>query len=409
MPTPISRQSLSLGLAATLMAAPLLATFDRNADGISDVWASLHPATGAPESDPDGDGADNRAEALAGTEPTSAASHLAATSAPDASGNLVVHWHGISGKRYHLEASADLQNWATLQDSFAGDGTECHAIVRPAGTASVARQFWRVTVADTDSDSDGFNNWEELQLGTDPQLGTSTPPISTEFGRANWSDTAFLNEGPPADSYWGCWTHVVAPVGAGQKGNDYPFVIECSETVANEPQLNIMVSGNMGYDEGAGSWCYNQNIMTNTGDHVTWYAHGDEAAFRGWVYNAWHFQRIGPNTKATQYLKVGIDGPMEITSQEILPNEACTPIAVHVGGGPRCSGNVYLQYAKIYAITTAPSEAQAEALALRRTPDPAAWADWPLLGGTLADVSGHGRHLTVEGNVHQGELGPLLP
>jgi hypothetical protein len=40
------------------------------------------------------------------------------------------------------------------------------------------------------------------------------------------------------------------------------------------------------------------------------------------------------------------------------------------------------------------------------TPDPSAWADWPLISGNPADVSGHGRNLTVNGAVAPGVAGP---
>ncbi|MBK8475740.1 MAG: hypothetical protein IPL39_05360 [Opitutaceae bacterium] len=61
-----------------------------------------------------------------------------------------------------------------------GDGTTIVIIVSPAGTATPARQFWRVSVSDTDTDSDTLNNWEEAQLGTDPDVANVTPTITTQ-------------------------------------------------------------------------------------------------------------------------------------------------------------------------------------------------------------------------------------
>ncbi len=162
----VIRLPFLLCVLACLLALPASATLDRNADGISDVWAGLHPSAGAPTADPDGDGASNRAEAQAGTDPSSASSRLAATTERDASGNLVLRWPSVTGKHYQIESSTDLANWAASPLLRPGTGADLSEIVGPAGVAAPGRQFWRVAVADTDTDSDGLNDWEEAQLGT---------------------------------------------------------------------------------------------------------------------------------------------------------------------------------------------------------------------------------------------------
>lgn len=98
-------------LGARLFAPPLAATIDLNLDGISDIWATAHPEAGAPAADPDGDGASNLAESLAGTDPLSPTSHFAATTTTDAAGNLVLRWANVAGKHYTVEASTDLRTW----------------------------------------------------------------------------------------------------------------------------------------------------------------------------------------------------------------------------------------------------------------------------------------------------------
>ena len=65
------RLSLYTGLILSLLAATASATIDRDNDGISDLWTALYPTTGPAAQDPDGDGATNLAEAIAGTDPTS--------------------------------------------------------------------------------------------------------------------------------------------------------------------------------------------------------------------------------------------------------------------------------------------------------------------------------------------------
>jgi hypothetical protein len=160
---------LALGAGVTSPTSARAALLDRNGDGISDVWAALYPSAGAPSADPDGDGQNNLAEAQAGTDPTSAASRLIATAAPDASGNLLVSWPSMIGKFYFIETSGDLVRWMPIPGEYSGTGSELSAIVRPAGAVSGARTFWHVVVFDFDSDANGLNDWEE----THPEALTS--------------------------------------------------------------------------------------------------------------------------------------------------------------------------------------------------------------------------------------------
>ena len=75
---------------------------------------------------------------------TGAQTTFNATLQRDASGSLVLHWPGASGKSYHIESSLDLNTWAALPSDFTGTGAELSSIVRPAGAIDPARQFWRV-------------------------------------------------------------------------------------------------------------------------------------------------------------------------------------------------------------------------------------------------------------------------
>ncbi|MBK8475707.1 MAG: hypothetical protein IPL39_05190 [Opitutaceae bacterium] len=172
---------LSLALLALLGNPALHAIVDLDHDGISDVWRTAFPAAGAPTADPDGDGATNLDESVAGTSPFSAASALAAAPETDGSGNLVLHWAGLRGKRYQIESSTDFATWTpqgtALQPAVDGPLTP---IVRPAGSAGAdSRRFWRVAVSELDTDADGYSNWEEYQFGGNP--ATAQLPLHTPF------------------------------------------------------------------------------------------------------------------------------------------------------------------------------------------------------------------------------------
>ncbi len=171
------------GAALALALGPsLLAVVDRNGDGLSDVWAALyHPTKGAAV-DEDGDGFTNAQEALAGTDPLTAASRFAAVPLADPVGNLVLRWWGVWGKRYLVESSADLKTWSALPELHIGRGEELSALVRAAGAAPESRRYWRVVVTDVDTDADGMTNAEESELGSDPTTPDDTLGAPRVFG-----------------------------------------------------------------------------------------------------------------------------------------------------------------------------------------------------------------------------------
>ena len=176
------RLCLGASVALLLGAAPLGAIVDRNADGLSDVWAALyHPTRGA-AADEDGDGLTNAQEALAGTDPLTAASRFAAAPDTDAAGNLVLRWRGAWGKRYTVQSSTDLKTWTALPELHVGRGQEISVVARAAGSAAEARRHWRVVVADVDTDGDGMTNAEEIELGSDPTTEDAAPGTPHVYG-----------------------------------------------------------------------------------------------------------------------------------------------------------------------------------------------------------------------------------
>jgi hypothetical protein len=101
---------------------------DANLNGISDAWENRY--FGAllqtpPTRDADGDGASDRMEFLAGTDPTNRVSSLS-ISLPRELPNRTVElgWPTTEGREYQLEVSTDLERWNPFSEPARGDGDD---------------------------------------------------------------------------------------------------------------------------------------------------------------------------------------------------------------------------------------------------------------------------------------------
>lgn len=257
----------------------------------------------------------------------------------------------------------------------------------------------RIDSGDSDGAPDGPADGGDLE--------PATGALSTELGRADWSDYATIDALPAGDILLSTWTHVVQ---AGPSGNDYPFVIGCGPNNAVSgcsDDYIICVAGNVGPDA---PYYYNVNTMSCTGDHDTVYARCTEAEAHAWVFVAWHISQSAGGTTIRQYLKLGPAGTMTQVNPTAGPETQATRYAVRnlsVGGSARGDwAPTYQMYSRVHEMGV-PTAEQVDAIAMNVHADATAWADWSLIAGDLTDRSGHGRHLTVHGAVHPGIPGPF--
>lgn len=173
------------------LAPASFAIVDTNNNGVSDFWeraqnnGELFPATFDPQADSDSDGWTNAQEAAAGTDPFDPnppdglirpeITHIPAVlGGPDENGipvlgspeAVTVTWPTLVGKQYTLLFSPDLSegSWIPVGDPFIAYGGVCKYDFYEVSAAD--KCFWRVSVGDVDSDSDGLTNHEEFELGT---------------------------------------------------------------------------------------------------------------------------------------------------------------------------------------------------------------------------------------------------
>jgi len=87
---------------------------DRDGDLLPDWWERWHflsETTADPDADADGDGMDNYAEFLTGTDPLDAGSFFSARLALDGgSGDYTLRWPSVEGATYRIESSLDLSH-----------------------------------------------------------------------------------------------------------------------------------------------------------------------------------------------------------------------------------------------------------------------------------------------------------
>jgi len=141
---------------------------DLNGNGLSDVWEWLYNANGAdPKADPDGDGFSNLQEAMAGTNPFNSNSYPHITATVYSGGNFSVTMPCAPGKLCQLQSVPALgsTSWFVETNLEAMSGTNVTLTV----PAASAMKFYRVSIADVNSDGSGLmNDWEKFQLGLNP-------------------------------------------------------------------------------------------------------------------------------------------------------------------------------------------------------------------------------------------------
>lgn len=193
----------SLFSVISLLAAPgLQAIVDTNNNGFSDLWEQtynnldLFPPSFYAQDDPDADGWSNAQEATAGTDPFNpnaptgflvpAITHSPAVLFDSDNDGIeeivtpeshVITWQTLAGKQYTLLFSTNLAagSWLTIGEPSYGTGSVMGKgipLTQPDGSTPPG-MFWRVKIEDTDSDNDGFNDWEESESGTEPGVADS--------------------------------------------------------------------------------------------------------------------------------------------------------------------------------------------------------------------------------------------
>jgi uncharacterized protein (DUF1800 family) len=153
---------------------------DENGNSQSDVWEMVFGAAGlAPGADADGDGWSNALESTAGTNPFDGKSRPEAEMTWGGTGEPVLSWPGLAGKRYEIRSSSDLASWSSLEQGIPGTGVP---LVRALGPVT-GRAFFEVEASDADSDGDGVSDWEELVIGFDPSTNRTGRYAQTDSQR----------------------------------------------------------------------------------------------------------------------------------------------------------------------------------------------------------------------------------
>ena len=147
-------------VAVSLLLSPVGHALDGNGNSQSDVWEMAFGAGGLQATaDADKDGWTNAMESTAGTDPFDLLSHPEAGITGDQ-----LKWPSLAGKRYAIQSSGNLASWTAVQTNIAGSGATLSWPLAPSG----GREFFKIVASDTDTDSDGVSDWEELTVGFDP-------------------------------------------------------------------------------------------------------------------------------------------------------------------------------------------------------------------------------------------------
>ena len=170
-------------LSCLLSPLSTFASLDLNQNGQSDVWENAFQATGlAAEEDSDGDGMTNLQESIAGTDPFDPRSRLLPAIGGQSGNEFSLFSTEAMEKEYTLWSSPDLSpdSW-TIQEQWIGRGDPMEIRLSLPDSSPV---FVRLEVMDVDSDGDGLSDWEEHQLGYDPDTANSMRLPTHDYTRA---------------------------------------------------------------------------------------------------------------------------------------------------------------------------------------------------------------------------------
>ena len=117
---------------------------DSDGDGLGDIFEGIFfdsPTAGDPAADDDGDGRDNLAEYLAGTNPLDGSSFFQAGIRRTQDGAKITVSDPQPGRRYRLQYSADLREFETVAEAFSNSPRARLELADPRASG-----FYRVEV-----------------------------------------------------------------------------------------------------------------------------------------------------------------------------------------------------------------------------------------------------------------------
>jgi subtilisin family serine protease len=137
------------GKVATGGRLDLLKMIDADNDSLPDWWETeqLGSLASTPAADPDGDGATNADEFVAGSSPVDGSSRFVFTSFQANADGVSAAFPTVAGRIYQMEWSSDLSagSWNAFGSVVEGDGSP-HLFTDPVSPLSTPRRFYRMHV-----------------------------------------------------------------------------------------------------------------------------------------------------------------------------------------------------------------------------------------------------------------------
>lgn len=124
------------------------------------------------DNDDDGDGFSNVVEMQANTNPFDFMETLP-TLLISKEPVTVLEWPSVEGKSYQLQATASPNMpWQNEGAAIPGNGEVLSTSIRIGANAAL---YYRLLVTNLDSDDDGLTDWDEKQVGLDPEMQHTDP------------------------------------------------------------------------------------------------------------------------------------------------------------------------------------------------------------------------------------------